>query len=102
MARPKANIRTLAIAAFAVFLVMVMMSHISNAERVLKDKHGEVHVNKESTQTFIVRVAHFLWQGGKSSYEHVWPVSVGSITSKISIFLCNVSSVSVFFSIADT
>ncbi|GLT39126.1 hypothetical protein SLA2020_133330 [Shorea laevis] len=73
MARPKANIGALASAALAVFLVMVMMSHISHAERVLKDKHEEVHVKKESTQLFIVRVANFLWQGGKSSYEHVWP-----------------------------
>ena len=76
MAGIQVNRRGLAIIAWIVFLVLVMMSNVGIAERLLKDKRNqEVFKEKEKTQGFLARVAHFLWQGGKSAYEPVWPVS---------------------------
>ncbi|XP_022775309.1 sulfite exporter TauE/SafE family protein 3-like [Durio zibethinus] len=66
--------RGLAIMAWLVFLVLVMISNVGIAERLLKDKRNhELFKEKEETQGFLVRVASFLWQGGKSAYEPVWP-----------------------------
>ncbi|XVF17880.1 hypothetical protein REPUB_Repub10bG0162800 [Reevesia pubescens] len=76
MARIQVNRRRrgLAIIAWIVFLVLVMMSNVGIAERLLKDKmNHEVLKEKEKTQGLLVRVANFLWQGGKSAYEPVWP-----------------------------
>lgn len=76
MAHIQVNQRGLVIVAWLVFLVLVMMSNVGIAERLLKDKRNqEVFKEKEKTQGFLVRVANFLWQGGKSAYEPVWPVS---------------------------
>ncbi|KAE8685987.1 hypothetical protein F3Y22_tig00111088pilonHSYRG00279 [Hibiscus syriacus] len=74
MAGIKVNRRWLAIMTWRVFLVLVVMSNVGTAERLLKDK-GNRHVPKETvkTQGFLVRVVNFLWQGGKSGYEPVWP-----------------------------
>ncbi|XWS29307.1 hypothetical protein CRYUN_Cryun24cG0017700 [Craigia yunnanensis] len=74
MAHIQVNRRGLVIVAWVVFLVFVMMSNVGIAERLLKDKRNhEVFKEKEKTQGFLVRVAKFLWQDGKSAYEPVWP-----------------------------
>lgn len=59
-----------------VFATFFLMNCFVNGERLLKEKKPENFVDKEVKQTGIfVRVIHFLWEGGKSSYEPVWPVS---------------------------
>lgn len=52
-----------------------MLSNLCFAERQLKDKQPEIFVEKVEIQSFLPRIVHFFWQAGKSSYEHVWPVS---------------------------
>jgi hypothetical protein len=78
MAQTHVNHRALAIstaaAAWFLFWSLVMMSSVGSAERVLKDKATE-NFEKEVSHGFLPRMVHFLWQSGKSSYEHVWPVS---------------------------
>lgn len=67
------------VAAAAIWLVFagfVMMSDVASAERVLKDKQPENVVDEEVKEGFFIRVIHFFWQGGKSAYQHVWPVSI--------------------------
>ncbi|XP_021273930.1 sulfite exporter TauE/SafE family protein 3-like [Herrania umbratica] len=76
MGRVQVNQRNLAIIAWVVFLVLVMMSNVGIAERLLKDKRNQrvfKDNENEDTRGLLVRVANFLWQGGKSSYEPVWP-----------------------------
>jgi hypothetical protein len=51
------------------------MTNMASAERLLKDKEAETLVKKEMSPGYIVKMIHFLFQGGKSSYEPVWPVS---------------------------
>jgi len=48
---------------------------MASAERLLKDKEPEASAEKEMSPGYLVKVLHFLFQGGKSSYEPVWPVS---------------------------
>lgn len=68
-----------AAALWMVFTILVMMSDVGNAERVLKDKQpAENFVEEHMEKGIFVRVIQFLWQGGKSSYQHVWPVSIYS------------------------
>ncbi|KAK6237485.1 hypothetical protein QUC31_002954 [Theobroma cacao] len=103
MARVQVNQRSLAIMAWVVFLVLVMMSNVGNAERLLKDKRNQPVFKdneNENTRGLLVRVANFLWQGGKSSYEPVWPelefgwkIVVGSIVGFLGAALGSVGGV---------
>ncbi|XP_022740104.1 sulfite exporter TauE/SafE family protein 3-like [Durio zibethinus] len=101
MARIQVNRRGLAIMAWIVFLVLVVMSNVGIAERLLKDKRNqEVSKELEKTQGFLVRVVNFLWQGGKSSYEPVWPeiefgwkIVVGTIVGFLGAALGSVGGV---------
>ncbi|KAE8695173.1 DECREASED DNA METHYLATION 1 family protein [Hibiscus syriacus] len=73
MARIQVNGRGLAVIAWIAFLVLVI-SDVGIAERLLKHKmHQDNFKENETTQGLLVRVANFLWQDGKSSYEPVWP-----------------------------
>lgn len=81
-------------------LVLVMMSHVGSAERVLRSGNQEVHVEKESAREFLVRVTNFLWQSGGSSYEPVWPemkfgwkIIVGSVVGFLGAALGSVGGV---------
>jgi hypothetical protein len=78
MAQTHAKHRALAIstaaAAWFLFWSLVVMSSVCSAERNLRDKQTE-NFEKEVKEGFLLRTVHFLWQSGKSSYEHVWPVS---------------------------
>lgn len=81
MGRTQLNHRALAmstaVVAWFLFWNIVMMSNVSCAERVLKDKVPENFVpDKQDRPGFLLRMVQFFWQGGKSSYEHVWPVSL--------------------------
>lgn len=67
---------TAAVAACVIFLALVMMSNMTSAERLLKDKKPKISVENEMRPGFLVRMAHFLWQSGESSYEPIWPVSL--------------------------
>lgn len=79
MARLGVNQRAVAAvvatSALVVCLGLVMMSGVGNAERLLKadDRPAEHLVNKNKEPGFLSKVVHFLWQSGKSSYQHVWP-----------------------------
>ncbi|XVF62018.1 hypothetical protein PTKIN_Ptkin08bG0182900 [Pterospermum kingtungense] len=74
MAQIQVKKRGLTMVAWAVFLVLVMMSNVGVAERLLKDERShEVLKEEAKTQRLLVRVVHFLWEGGKSAYEPVWP-----------------------------
>ncbi|CDP02034.1 unnamed protein product [Coffea canephora] len=53
--------------------ILFTASDIGSAERLLKTVEPGHIVEKEMRQGFIVRLVHFLWQSGKSSYQHVWP-----------------------------
>lgn len=78
MAQTRMNRRALAAAAAAwlVFLVLVMMEQMVSAERLLKDKDpDQVFADQKKRPGVLFRVVHFFWQGDKSSYEPVWPVS---------------------------
>ncbi|XP_041001485.1 sulfite exporter TauE/SafE family protein 3-like [Juglans microcarpa x Juglans regia] len=78
---------TTAAVAWFLFGSLVMMSNVSCAERVLKDIEPESSVlEREERRGVLLRMFHFFLQGGKSSYEHVWPemefgwkIVVGSI-----------------------
>ncbi|XP_039035430.1 sulfite exporter TauE/SafE family protein 3-like [Hibiscus syriacus] len=73
MARIQVNRIGLAVIAWIAFLVLVI-SDVGIADRLLKHKrHQDTFKENESTQGLLVRVANFLWQDGKSSYEPVWP-----------------------------
>ncbi|XP_022752128.1 sulfite exporter TauE/SafE family protein 3-like [Durio zibethinus] len=101
MARIQVNRRGLAIMARMVFLILVMMSNMGIAERILKDKwNQEVFKEKEKTQGFLVKIADFLWEGGKSAYEPVWPemefgwkIVVGTIVGFLGAALGSVGGV---------
>ncbi|KAJ7952987.1 Sulfite exporter TauE/SafE family protein [Quillaja saponaria] len=75
MAHSEVNQRALRISAAAASLVswsLIMMSNVSFAERVLKDKTSEHFVEKEG-QGILIKLIDFFWQSEKSSYKHVWP-----------------------------
>lgn len=79
MARNEVNQRAKAIVATVAWVVcwgLFTVSGVGNAERLLKSTEPEYVVEKEMTQGFVVRLLHFLWQTGKSSYQPVWPVSL--------------------------
>lgn len=60
---------------------LLIMNEVVSGERILKDKlNPENFVDvEEKQQGVLMRVTHFLWQSGKSSYQHVWPVSIINI-----------------------
>ncbi|KAH9711474.1 Sulfite exporter TauE/SafE family protein 3 [Citrus sinensis] len=103
MAQIRMNRRSLAaaVAVWMVFLGLIMMEKLSNAERLLKDKDPQVFADEKETRPgFLCRVAHFLWQSGESSYEPVWPemqfgwkVVVGSIVGFFGAALGSVGGV---------
>ncbi|OMO84373.1 Transmembrane protein TauE like protein [Corchorus olitorius] len=101
MARIQVNRRGLTIMAWLIFLVLVMMSNVGIAERLLKDKKNQdVFKNKENTQGILVRVGNFLWQPWNSSYEPVWPemkfgwkIVVGTIVGFLGAALGSVGGV---------
>ncbi|KAH7566425.1 hypothetical protein ACOSP7_022898 [Xanthoceras sorbifolium] len=101
MAQTWINQRALvAAAAWMVFLGLVMMGKEGSAERLLKDKNPQVFAENEMRQGFFVRVANFFWQGGKSTYEPVWPemkfgwkIVVGSIVGFFGAALGSVGGV---------
>ncbi|KAJ4843829.1 hypothetical protein Tsubulata_038913 [Turnera subulata] len=87
-------------AACLILLGLVMLSNLAGAERVLKDEKAETPIKKEMRPGFMERVAHFLWQSGKSSYEPVWPemkfdwrIVVGSIVGFLGAALGSVGGV---------
>ncbi|KAH9663210.1 Sulfite exporter TauE/SafE family protein 3 [Citrus sinensis] len=90
-----------AVTVWMVFLGLIMMEKLSNAERLLKDKDPQVFADEKETRPgFLCRVAHFLWQSGESSYEPVWPemqfgwkVVVGSIVGFFGAALGSVGGV---------
>lgn len=61
--------------------ILFTSSDIGSAERLIKAIEPGHIVEKEMRQGFLVRVLHFFWQSGKSSYQHVWPVSLSSTPS---------------------
>lgn len=103
MAKTRMNRRSLAaaVAVWMVFLGLIMMEKLSNAERLLKDKDPQVFADEKETRPgFLGRVAHFLWQSGESSYEPVWPemqfgwkIVVGSIVGFFGAALGSVGGV---------
>ena len=79
MARTEMNKKSCAgLVIWMIFTCLVLMSNVVNAERLLKDKEQEKFVpdHVEKQEGMFLRVFHFLWQGGKSSYQPVWPVSM--------------------------
>lgn len=83
-----------AAALWLVFAIVVMMSDVGNAERVLRDKQlPENFVEEDMKKDLFVRVIQFFWQSDQSSYQHVWPVSICihlSYTTLIGVYkTCN-------------
>ncbi|EXC35515.1 hypothetical protein L484_026823 [Morus notabilis] len=81
---------------------LLIMNEVVSGERILKDKlNPENFVDvEEKQQGVLMRVAHFLWQSGKSSYQHVWPemefgwkIVVGSIVGFFGAALGSVGGV---------
>ncbi|CAL5197608.1 unnamed protein product [Lathyrus oleraceus] len=70
---------------------LIMIYHVSFAERILEDKKSD---------DFVMQKRHFSWYGGKSSYERVWPemkfgwrIVVGSIVGFFGAALGSVGGV---------
>lgn len=55
------------------FLGLIMVLELASAERLLKITEPAETTSEEPG--LLARVSNFLWQGGKSSYKPVWPVS---------------------------
>ncbi|TYH42254.1 hypothetical protein ES332_D11G051500v1 [Gossypium tomentosum] len=95
------NRRGLAMVAWTVFMVLVMMTNVGLAERLLKDERNhQVSKENEKTRGLLLRVVSFLWQGGKSAYEPVWPemefgwkIVVGTIVGFLGAALGSVGGV---------
>ncbi|KAJ7944299.1 Sulfite exporter TauE/SafE family protein [Quillaja saponaria] len=102
MAHSEVNLRALrisAVAAWIVFWSLIMMSNVSYADRVLKEKTSKEFAEKEG-QGIIVRMVDFFWQSGKSSYERVWPemkfgwrIAIGSVVGFFGAALGSVGGV---------
>ncbi|XP_058186210.1 sulfite exporter TauE/SafE family protein 3-like isoform X3 [Rhododendron vialii] len=83
------NQRAKAIVASAAWVVcwgLFTVCDVGSAERLLRATEPGCLVEKEMGLGFAVRMLHFFWQSGKSSYEHVWPemefswrLAVGSV-----------------------
>ncbi|XP_012489143.1 sulfite exporter TauE/SafE family protein 3 [Gossypium raimondii] len=95
------NRRGLAMVAWTVFMVLVMMTNVGLAERLLKDERNhQVSKENEKTRGLLLKVVSFLWQGGKSAYEPVWPemefgwkIVVGTIVGFLGAALGSVGGV---------
>ncbi|KAJ4967168.1 hypothetical protein NE237_019017 [Protea cynaroides] len=61
--------------AWGMCLGLLMMIQLGGAERLLRaiDQQSSVRKEIEEEAGFLVRCVNFLWQSGKSSYQHVWP-----------------------------
>jgi len=57
---------------------LIMIYHVSLAERVLED---------EKPENFVIKKTSFFWYSGESSYERVWPVSLLSKTNSLIYFV---------------
>lgn len=57
---------------------LIMIYHVSLAERILEDKESENLVIMKERQGGVIinRVIDFFSYSGKSSYDRVWPVSL--------------------------
>ncbi|CAK9150747.1 unnamed protein product [Ilex paraguariensis] len=76
MARADVNQKAKAVAATVAWVVcwgLFTLSGFGSAERFLKATEPGYIVEKEMRLGFALRLLHFFWQSGKSSYEHVWP-----------------------------
>ncbi|PON67679.1 Transmembrane protein TauE-like [Parasponia andersonii] len=105
MARIVVNQKAFSVSAAIVlwifFACFVLMSGFVSGERVLKDQNSENSVNQQEKKPgFFLRIIHFLWEGGKSTYQHVWPemefgwkIVVGSIVGFFGAALGSVGGV---------
>ncbi|XP_062102382.1 sulfite exporter TauE/SafE family protein 3-like isoform X2 [Humulus lupulus] len=90
-----------AILLWMVFASFFLMSVFVNGERLLKDIKPETLPHQEEKRPgIIIRVIHFFWEGGKSTYQHVWPemefgwkIVVGSIVGFFGAALGSVGGV---------
>lgn len=57
-------------------LTFLLASALVSAERTLMRDASPSSESEETVSDYLVKVLNFLWQPDKSSYEHVWPVSV--------------------------
>ncbi|XP_047318519.1 sulfite exporter TauE/SafE family protein 3-like [Impatiens glandulifera] len=68
--------KTIAAAAASAFLVccfLLIQSCLGGTDRLKSLEHDQIHVDKEMEPGFGVKLLHFFWQIGKSSYQPVWP-----------------------------
>lgn len=66
------RLKSVIVTAAFVFCWALFESYMGDAERLLPNTQI---IEKESKEGFSAKLLHFFWQSGKSSYEHVWPVS---------------------------
>lgn len=59
--------------AAVVALSFLLASALASAERHLLMDSSE---SEETVSDYLLKVVNFLWQPDKSTYEHVWPVSL--------------------------
>ncbi|KDP38300.1 hypothetical protein JCGZ_05186 [Jatropha curcas] len=92
--------RVSVIGAMVIFFGLMVMGSFTNAERLLKEQKPKILVEKEMEPSFLQKMAHFLWQSGKSSYDPVWPemefgwkIVVGSIVGFLGAALGSVGGV---------
>lgn len=73
------RLKSITVTAALVFCWALFASYMSSAERLLPKTQpaaaGAQIIEKETNEGFSAKLLHFFWQSGKSSYEHVWPVS---------------------------
>ena len=71
-----------------VFASFFFMSGFVNGERLLKYliKPEILPHQEEKPHEIILTVIHFLCEGGKSTYQHVWPVSLYHANTYIYIY----------------
>lgn len=65
-------LRSAAMAALTFLLASVLVS----AERTQMRDASPSSESEETVLDYLLKMVNFLWQPDKSSYEHVWPVSV--------------------------
>lgn len=68
------RLKSVIVTAAFVFCWALFESYMGDAERLLPNTQI-IEKEKESKEGFSSKLLHFFWQSGKSSYEHVWPVS---------------------------
>ncbi|GMP28311.1 hypothetical protein CsSME_00003912 [Camellia sinensis var. sinensis] len=70
------NQRAKAVATTAAWVVcwgLFTVIDVGSAERLLRATEPGYFVEKEMRHGFVVRLLHFFWQTGKSTYQPVWP-----------------------------